>query len=77
MSNAERLIFMEFIEGESLSQAIKKISAALPEENVELELAQIAQAGEVPAKVHSHNIVLGDTKPDNLLVKQDRLYVHD
>jgi tRNA A-37 threonylcarbamoyl transferase component Bud32 len=71
VSNAERLIFMEFIEGESLSQAIKKISAALPEENVELELAQIAQAGEIMAKVHSHNIVLGDTKPDNLLVKRD------
>jgi Kae1-associated kinase Bud32 len=71
VSNAERLIFMEFIEGESLSQAIKKVAAAQMLENVEAELAQIARAGEIMARVHSHNVVLGDTKPDNILVKAD------
>ena len=71
VSNAERLIFMEFIEGESLSETIKKVAATQIGENVEAELAQIARAGEIMAQVHSHNVVLGDTKPDNILVKAD------
>ncbi len=71
VSNAERLIFMEYIEGVSLSQAIKEISAAQPENNVEGQLSLLKKAGEIIAKVHAHNIVLGDTKPDNMLVKPD------
>ncbi len=71
VSNAERLIFMEFIEGENLSYAIKRISAAEPEDNVQGELALISQAGQLMAQVHSHNIVLGDTKPENIIVKPD------
>ena len=71
VSNAERLIFMEFIEGESLSQTIKKVAAAQIGESVEAELAQITRVGEIMAQVHSHNVVLGDSKPDNILVKAD------
>ena len=71
VSNTERLIFMEFVEGENLSQIIKRVSAASPGEKFEVELAKIAQAGEIMAKVHSNNILLGDSKPDNILVKQD------
>jgi tRNA A-37 threonylcarbamoyl transferase component Bud32 len=71
VSNAERLVFMEFIEGESLSESIKRISAATPEDNMEVELAQLSHAGEIMAQVHAHKIVLGDTKPDNILVKRD------
>ena len=71
VSNAERLIFMEYIDGENLSQAIKRISTATPQDTIEAELAQLGKAGEIIAKVHSHNIALGDTKPENMLVKQD------
>ena len=71
VSNAERLIFMEYIEGENLSQAIKRIATATEHQTFEEELANICKAGEILAKVHSHNIVLGDTKPENMLVKQD------
>ena len=71
VSNAKRLIFMEFIEGENLSEAIKRVSAALPEDNVEAELARIGYAGGIMAKVHSRGIVLGDTKPENIIVKPD------
>jgi len=71
VSNAERLIFMEFIEGENLSDTIKRVSAALPEDNVEAELTQISHAGEIMAQVHSRGIVLGDTKPENIIVKPD------
>jgi tRNA A-37 threonylcarbamoyl transferase component Bud32 len=69
---------MEYIEGESLSQAIKRISAAAPQETIEAELTLIAKAGEIIAQVHSHNIVLGDTKPENMLVKPDNtIYLID
>jgi Kae1-associated kinase Bud32 len=78
VSNAERLIFMEFIEGENLSDAIKRVSSALPEANIEVELSRIGQAGEIMAQVHSHGIVLGDTKPENIIVKPDgALYMID
>lgn len=71
ISNAERLVFMEYIEGENLSQSIKRIGAATENQTVEKELASLNKAGEILAKVHSHNIVLGDTKPENMLVKPD------
>ena len=78
VSNAERLIFMEFIEGENLSEAIKRVSAALPEDNVEAELTQIGHAGEIMAQVHSRGIVLGDTKPENIIVNPNgALYMID
>ena len=71
VSNAERLIFMEYIEGENLSQAIKRISAATEGQAFEEELAALGKAGEILANVHSYDIALGDTKPENMLVKKD------
>jgi Kae1-associated kinase Bud32 len=71
VSNAERLIFMEFIEGENLSQAIKRIASASESQTNEEELSDLFKAGEILANVHSRNIALGDTKPENMLVKQD------
>ena len=35
------------------------------------QLAQLEKAGEIMARVHACKIVLGDTKPDNILVKPD------
>jgi tRNA A-37 threonylcarbamoyl transferase component Bud32 len=71
VSNAERLVFMEFIEGENLGLAIKRIAAALAGEDTAADLAKVVEAGELLAKVHSHNMTLGDTKPENMLVKPD------
>ena len=71
VSNAQRLVFMEFIDGEGLHQTIKRISQAKKNDNIEGELARVTQAGEILARVHSHDITLGDTKPENMLVKAD------
>jgi Kae1-associated kinase Bud32 len=71
VSNAERLVFMEYIEGENLSQAIKRIDMATMNQTFEKELTNLNKAGELLAKVHSHGIVLGDSKPENMLVKKD------
>ena len=71
ISNAERLVFMEYIEGENLSQSIKRIETSAEYQTFEKELANLSNAGEILARVHSHNVVLGDTKPENMLVKPD------
>lgn len=71
VSNAERIVFMEFIEGENLSQAVKRIAVAEPEAPYEKELLLIERTAEILAKVHSHNVSLGDTKPDNMIIKPD------
>ena len=71
VSNAERLVFMEFIEGENLSHVIKRIATATESQTLEQELANISKAGGILARVHSFNIVLGDTKPENMLVNRD------
>lgn len=68
VSSAERLIFMEFIEGENLSQSIKKIALSNNHDDNSGELAKIEKAGETLSKVHSHNMTLGDTKPENMII---------
>lgn len=71
VSNAQRLVFMEFIEGESLGKIIKKYGT-IPDDSEDTEvLGTVYRVGLNLAKVHSHDIVLGDTKPDNVLIKQD------
>ncbi|MCW3984522.1 MAG: phosphotransferase [Candidatus Bathyarchaeota archaeon] len=75
VSNTERLVFMEFIEGASLSQAIKQYASDEAGDEV---LATVAKVGETLAKVHAKGVSLGDTKPDNVLVKADgTLYLID
>ncbi len=71
VSNAERIIFMEFIEGENLSQAIKRYSTVTDEDVATDVLGKVGRVGEILARVHGRNISLGDTKPDNVLIKPD------
>jgi Kae1-associated kinase Bud32 len=71
VSNAQRLVFMEFIKGEGLEQFVKRMGTAKKDANVEKELVVISKAGEILAQVHSRAIALGDTKPENMLVKAD------
>jgi tRNA A-37 threonylcarbamoyl transferase component Bud32 len=68
VSANEGLVFMEFIEGENLSYAIKRIALAENWSNVERELVLVKEVGATYAKVHTLNVVLGDTKPENVMV---------
>ena len=68
VSNAERIVFMEFIEGKNLTRTIKQFSTG--DADVEV-LETVANVGEIMAKVHRSGVVLGDTKPDNVLIKPD------
>jgi len=69
VSPAERLIFQEYVEGESLTKIIRQICSSNGD-NEEL-YSVIRKVGEEIAKVHSLNISLGDCKPENMKFTRD------
>ncbi len=78
VNHSQRLIFMEYVEGESLEKAIKRIMNAKDARQVEKDLSIIRSVGESFAKVHALNVSLGDTKPENILIGKDcRIYFLD
>ena len=62
---------MEYIDGENLSEAIKRLATSTDPSTIQNVLFTVGKVGELFAKVHSYNVALGDTKPDNVLIKQD------
>jgi len=69
VSPAEGLIFQEYVEGEILTQIIRRICSS-KEDNDDL-YAILSKVGEEMAKVHSLNISLGDCKPENMKLTLD------
>lgn len=70
VSHGERLIFMEYVEGEKLDKTIKRIVKSQTDESLKNELGIISRVGEKFAKVHAVGIALGDTKPENIMVRE-------
>ena len=70
VSNPERLIFMEYVEGENLTQVVKRIASAEAEETRN-EISLISKVGQLFARIHANSIALGDTKPDNAIIKSN------
>jgi tRNA A-37 threonylcarbamoyl transferase component Bud32 len=62
---------MEYIDGENLSEVIKRLATSTDLSTIQNVLYTIGRVGELFAKVHSYDVTLGDTKPDNVLIKQD------
>ena len=78
VSHSDRLVFMEYIKGENLSHAIKRIAKATSEEKMKKDLPKITKVGEVFAQVHALSVTLGDTKPENVIVSpDDKIYLLD
>lgn len=78
VNHSERLVFMEYIEGENLSNTIKRITTATGRKRTDKDLSKITEVGEVFAQVHSLNVTLGDTKPENVIVDpNDKIYLLD
>ncbi|MGB9756291.1 MAG: AarF/UbiB family protein [Candidatus Bathyarchaeales archaeon] len=78
VSHGERLIFMEYVEGESLDKLVKRILASKHVGNVEKDLEVLRRVGEEFAKIHALGIALGDTKPENILIgKNGAIYFLD
>ncbi len=78
VSHSKRLVFMEYIEGENLISAIKRIATTSDMKNAEKDLAKIEKVGEIFAHVHALNVTLGDTKPENVIFDpNDNVYLLD
>ena len=78
VSHSKRLVFMEYIEGENLSSAIKRIATTSDMKNAAKDLAKIEKVGEIFAHVHALNVTLGDTKPENVIFDpKDNIYLLD
>jgi tRNA A-37 threonylcarbamoyl transferase component Bud32 len=71
VNHNERLIFMEYVEGESLEKCIKRIAEAKTTDAMQNDLGTISDVGERFAQVHALDIALGDTKPENILVEKN------
>jgi tRNA A-37 threonylcarbamoyl transferase component Bud32 len=68
ISPAERLVVMEYVEGENLSKLVRRVVSAKNDEDLKVDLEIIKKVGATFARVHSLNVALGDTKPENVLV---------
>jgi len=68
ISYKERLIFQDFIEGESLVGVIKQILSS--KEKVP-EIALVREVGRKIAEAHRLCVSLGDCKPENIIVTKD------
>jgi len=76
VSPRERLIFEEYIEGESLAEVIKRLIYSKEDDEERTDL--IERSGEEIARIHSLGVTIGDCKPENVLVAKDgRLYFVD
>lgn len=71
VSHSQRLLFREYLEGERLNQLVADILNSDDGEAL-LELSPlISKVGELFAEVHSLGVALGDSKPENILVKEE------
>jgi tRNA A-37 threonylcarbamoyl transferase component Bud32/predicted nucleotidyltransferase len=65
------ILVTEFIEGELLSDILKRLS---DKDNVDYDLAWINIAGQHIAKIHAYECGLGNIKPSNLIISNSKLY---
>jgi tRNA A-37 threonylcarbamoyl transferase component Bud32 len=74
----QRLVFMEYIDGEHLSKVAKRISTLKDSNKLKEDLAIIEKVGRLVAKVHVLGVSLGDSKPENMLIaKNGEIYLMD
>jgi tRNA A-37 threonylcarbamoyl transferase component Bud32 len=66
------ILVCEFIEGELLSDVLKRFSSN--KNNAGHDLEWINLAGQHIARIHTHSCTLGDIKPSNLIISDNTLY---
>ena len=69
VSPTERIIFQEYVEGESLTRIIRRICSS--SEDDDKLYSVIRKVGEEIARVHNLNVSLGDCKPENMKLTED------
>ncbi len=74
----KRLVFMQYVEGEGVHKTIKRIASSKSVSQVEKDLETIGRVGQLFADIHSFDIALGDTKPENILIgSKSQIYLTD
>jgi tRNA A-37 threonylcarbamoyl transferase component Bud32 len=72
----DRLLLEEFIEGRTLGEVIQQVAIRGFASQEDIGIAK--KVGELIARIHKEGIVLGDCKPDNVIVTSDgELYFVD
>ncbi|MGQ9461256.1 MAG: lipopolysaccharide kinase InaA family protein [Candidatus Bathyarchaeaceae archaeon] len=69
VSLRQRLILEEFVEGEKMVKIIKRIISS--KEKAMEEIALVKETGRKIAEAHRIGVVLGDCKPENIVVAKD------
>jgi tRNA A-37 threonylcarbamoyl transferase component Bud32 len=59
---------MEYVEGENVTQVIKRLARSKTRTGKQRELKVIGRIGRKFAKVHALSIGLGDAKPENIMI---------
>jgi len=77
VSLRERLIFREYVEGEEVTEVVKRIFKAERKSEVARELEIIREVGRKMACIHELNVSLGDTKPENILISNGEVLFLD
>jgi tRNA A-37 threonylcarbamoyl transferase component Bud32 len=78
ISHSERLIFMQYVEGEDLGKTIKKMMTLSSPKEMKKCLNVINRVGKTFARVHKYDVALGDTKPENIMLgKNSEIYLMD
>jgi len=68
VSHKERLIFEDFIEGETLVRVVKQIMSSKKRAS---DIALLRDVGTKIAQTHKLGVSLGDCKPENIIVTKD------
>ena len=77
VSSNQRLTAMEYVEGEDLTKIVKR-SVTQSTAQARDALSLIEKVGQTLARVHSLDVALGDTKPENIFVgKTGEIYLMD
>jgi len=78
VSPDERLVFMEYVDGENVSKIVRRIANSKTAKEAKKELKIVERIGRKFAKVHALSIALGDTKPENIMIgKNSEIYLMD
>lgn len=78
VSSEERLVFMDYVAGETASTVIKRLAGSKGGKKAKKDLKIIERVGKKLAKVHAIGVALGDTKPENMMIdKNGEIYLMD
>jgi Kae1-associated kinase Bud32 len=78
VNSDERLVFMDYIEGETVNKVIRRLAGPNRGEKAKKDLKIIERVGKRLAKVHAIGVSLGDTKPENMIIGENgEIYLMD